>query len=134
MDAKHTQGPWTESDWCATGPTAAANHAAIDAVEKMVKDGITEVFTRPVVQACGVGKTVVCTVYGMSAEEAQENARLIAAAPELLGALEHQHRAMDRLLARVIELDPAFRPTSWAGWTAVVQARAAIAKATGSAA
>ena len=59
--------------------------------------------------------------------EAEANARLIAAAPELLEALE-------AMLSHTADLDPmqGFRPEE--DFSAVKQARAAIAKATGVAA
>lgn len=66
-------------------------------------------------------------------EEAVHNARLIAAAPELLNAVEKQHRAIDRLLARLIELDPNFYPTKSVVWPLIESADAVrvIAKAKG---
>jgi hypothetical protein len=57
--------------------------------------------------------------------------RLRATAPELLAALKAEHRAADWLLARLIELDPSFRPTQSPVWAAIAEGSAAIAKATG---
>lgn len=62
------------------------------------------------------------------------NARLIAAVPELLEALEGEHQAIDWLMARLIELDPKFLPTKSPVWARLVAGKAAIDKATGSAA
>lgn len=60
------------------------------------------------------------------------NARLIAAAPELLEACKAQHEAIDRLLAQIIGLDQTFLPTrSGQPWQAMIQGNAAIAKAEG---
>jgi len=61
------------------------------------------------------------------------NARLIAAAPELLAHVEDQHRVIDVLLARVIELDPTFRPTQFSGWPVVERTLPLLAKAKGGA-
>lgn len=59
------------------------------------------------------------------------NARLIAAAPDLLAACQAQHKAIDYLLARLITLDDSFRPTQCAeAWPAAVAGNAAIQKAT----
>lgn len=52
---------------------------------------------------------------------------------ELLSACKSQHRAIDALMARLIELDPTFMPSQSAAWPAVVQGNAAIAKVKGSA-
>lgn len=64
---------------------------------------------------------------------AEEHARLIAAAPELLEACKAQHLAIDRLMALLIALDADFMPTKSSIWPAVVQSSEAIAKATGAA-
>lgn len=45
----------------------------------------------------------------------------------LLEACEEQHRAIDWLLAKIIELDPTFFPSNSPAWPAVVRAHAAIA-------
>lgn len=94
----HTPGPWTF-----TG-----------AAEARAKDGIN------LNQICFGDKSRnrVCTVagHGVSKEENDANARLIAAAPELLEALEGVLRVADR---KTVEFDAA---------------RAAIAKARGEAA
>lgn len=80
---KHTPSPWLSRGWKITGLTAAADYTATEAV----KEALPEVFVRTVGQAAEAGKAAVCTVYGMSAEEAEGNARLLAAAPELRDAL-----------------------------------------------
>lgn len=61
------------------------------------------------------------------------NARLFAAAPELLSALQDEHKALDWLMARLIELDPKFMPTKSPIWPALVAGNAAIGKVTGNA-
>lgn len=109
MEQKHTPGPWAERGWSVTGPTAVADYVAI----MSVKEGVAGVFTAPVAQTRG--KSVICTAYGMSQEEATANARLLGAAPELLEALQACYAAL--------------HPHSDEGRVA----RAAIAKATGSA-
>lgn len=57
-----------------------------------------------------------------------------AAVAELIGAAEGQHKAVDLLLARMIELDPEFRPTKSSVWPLLVAARAALARVQGGAA
>lgn len=52
---------------------------------------------------------------------------------ELLAACKSQHKAIDALMARLIELDPTFMPSQSAAWPAVVQGNEAIAKAEGGA-
>jgi dihydrodipicolinate synthase/N-acetylneuraminate lyase len=61
------------------------------------------------------------------------NMPLLQAAPELLEAVRLQHRVIDLLLARVIELDQTFMPTRSKVWPLIKQANAVqlIAKATG---
>jgi hypothetical protein len=62
---------------------------------------------------------------------AEANARLIAAAPELYEMVQAQHQVIDRLLARVIELDHSFRPTQLPEWSVIDQSHALRAKARG---
>ena len=68
------------------------------------------------------------------------NARLIAAAPELLAALEACTQAIDILFARIAAAAPpdaapdTFYPSrSGKPWEAMIQAQAALAKARGAA-
>jgi hypothetical protein len=89
---KHTTGPWATRGWSITGPTAAADYVATEAV----KDAMPEVFVHTIGQADGIGKAAVCTAYGMSAEEAEANARLLAAAPDLATALKSLMESLDR--------------------------------------
>ena len=66
--------------------------------------------------------------------EAEEvaNAKLIAAAPDLLASCKAQHEAIDRLFARLILLDKHFLPSeSGQPWEALVRGNQAIAKAVG---
>lgn len=64
-----------------------------------------------------------------------EDARLIAATPELLNAVRQQHDIIDTLLAMLITADPTFRPTKSEIWPRIeaVGAVQLIAKATGAA-
>ena len=89
METKHTKGPWT-----------AARHSGYHAITNEMN---------------GSTHTVVPMVYGDGDDEAEANAWLIAAAPELLDALKEM--------------------TETGGWMPsderFVRANAAIAKATG---
>lgn len=89
---KHTKGPWQVSSWYSEAG-----------------------------RSCGVSNGIqgVAGVYGMGRDEAEANARLIAAAPELLEALA-------RLVGHCY---PEFDEPLFAA--AVDRSRAAIAKATG---
>ena len=73
--------------------------------------------------------------YGASNEqygpEQTANAFVISAAADLLNACQNQHDAIDWLMARLITVDPDFRPTRAPIWPAVVTGHAAIAKALG---
>jgi len=86
---KHTPGPW---DWMAVGANASGGHHLyiIDAANRKI-----------------------CACWG-KAEEKEANARLLAAAPDLLEALQE-----------------IVRPTKILGGSALDKARAAIAKAEG---
>src|ERR1700676_739230 len=66
-----------------------------------------------------------------TAKEIDANARLIAAAPELLAACRAQHEALDILMAMLIERDPNFFPSKSSVWPALIQGNAAIIKAGG---
>lgn len=59
------------------------------------------------------------------------NARLMAAAPELLDALQKAHHTIDCLMAKCIAMDPDFMPTKSRHWPAILAVSSAIAKATG---
>jgi hypothetical protein len=57
-----------------------------------------------------------------------EHAGLTPLEWELLEACRAQHRAIDLLLALLLQADPAFRPSQSAAWPAVEQAWALISK------
>lgn len=106
MNAQHTPGPWVgkvdgiypETDWSADHEHAStASWVAINAPN---------------------GSTVaLATITGWNDDKLEANARLIAAAPDLLQALEYIGRFID--------------PTAKDAETMVKHARTAIAKATG---
>lgn len=108
----HTQGPWEA--WCDNHGEYAAN------VER-------EGGERLPFDVCA-GDEAIVTVYGFS-EESSANARLIAAAPELLDALEE----VALVLAGIIAASEDRESARLAG-DPYERARAAIAKATGGAA
>ena len=76
---------------------------------------------------CHVRSDAGCVLASDYTTEA--NARLIAAAPDLLAAVKAQHDALDILLAMLVQLDPKFMPTQSRAWPALLQGNAAIAKA-----
>ena len=105
MNTKHTQGPWK-----LVGSTTVS-----DADQSV---GIANVST-----------------YSIGEDEAAANARLIAAAPELLEALKDYESALIRRIIRKdgsVTLEMDFRDIESAN-RAAFAARAAIAKATGGA-
>lgn len=61
---------------------------------------------------------LACTILALGSPMSQRD--------QVLTALEGQHRAIDGLLARLIEVDETFRPTKWNGWAAVVRGADAI--------
>ncbi len=61
----------------------------------------------------------------------EDDAVLIASAPDLLTACKAQHNAIDILFAMLIERDTSFMPTKSPVWDACLQGHAAIAKAEG---
>ena len=74
----------------------------------------------------------VAEAQGDVAEEAEANAHLISAAPEMYEALKSQHQAIDILFAMLIERDKAFFPSkSGKPWKAIIQGNKALAKAEG---
>lgn len=79
----------------------------------------------------GADDFAVAYLDGRSAEEHEANARLIAAAPEMLAALKEQHEAIDILLAMLIQRDQTFMPSRSVVWPKLLQGRAAIEKAEG---
>lgn len=103
MSTKFTPGPW-HANWTRLNGKAIGFHVADE----------THGSIRP-----------ICEFYdgteAMTTEEVEANARLIAAAPELLGVLE---RAIRRLEIAHANGDSIMR--EW-----IVDARAALAKATG---
>jgi hypothetical protein len=108
-EAEFTPGPWEAVDSLTVrGPFAFRDS------------------NKPGVQICSLTHYVPAT-------ERAANARLIAAAPQLLEACKAQHRAIDMLMARLIQIDPGFMPTKAPSWEAVKLGHAAISKATGSA-
>ena len=112
MNAKHTPGPW------AVGHEMNSERPGSVPVVAMVRDSLG-------------GKMHVAFVNGMAGEQ-EANARLIAAAPDLLRAL----------MAIVENADKGFSVTTWTGLDGIADAgtvanvdaaRAAIARATGGA-
>lgn len=48
---------------------------------------------------------------------------------EMLAALQGEHKALDWMMARLIQVDPKFMPTKCAHWPAVVAGKEAMDKA-----
>jgi len=104
----HTPGPWIHAiDFGQVGSIESQNGTVIAQAQALVRD--------------------------YDHAERNANARLIAAAPDLLAACQAQHHAIDVLMARLIALDPEFMPTKSTIWPALVAGSDAIAKATGGA-
>lgn len=76
-----------------------------------------------------LGQDVIAKVSNTKIEEqADANARLIAAAPALLEACKAQHEAIDRLFAVLISNLPMYLPSeSGQPWDALKQGNTAIA-------
>lgn len=110
----HTPGPWepwiTGGQFSITGPAAAACLVAIHALQD---------FRVSAIQIAAIGKQAPALAFGDTREDAEANARLIAASPELLEACVAMLEEMS-----VWENHQGIHP-------AAVKARAAIAKATG---
>jgi len=103
MSYAHTPGPWRVAEACATKYQQTSMRRIRSEKE-------------------GMEHGAVCEVYGIAdGSEAAANARLIASAPELLGALERLHRWTQAA-------SPA---CEFAGDHPIAVARAAITKATG---
>lgn len=111
--SKFTPGPWTDNGWSVTGPSAADSYEARMAMDESARRGGQKPLYAVVAQA-KPGHCVVATVHGELRAEVDANAHLIAAAPELLEALQFVMAASGEQLS-----------------TAFEQAEAAIAKATG---
>lgn len=114
--SKHTPGPWH-----ADGPMICANGTTIDVdgwvVAQITRDfETTSRFTRHI-----RGGPL----------EADANAALIAAAPQLLDACKAQHQAIDLLFAMLATLKPDFFPSESGAWAALVAGVAAIENAEG---
>lgn len=113
-ETKFTPGPW--SAWLGrgghsrTGPAAAAAHLFVSEHKKSPYGAFVEMSSKSM--------ECPCIALGDTKERAEANARLIAAAPELLEALQ-----------KLCAIQESGDVACWAGeWD---QARAAIAKATG---
>lgn len=62
--------------------------------------------------------------------EQEANAKLLAAAPDMLEALKDAHRELDILLAEKIAKEEDFMPSKSSHWPTVVKVHEAIKKAT----
>jgi hypothetical protein len=107
MEGKHNPGPWRvgRNGSCVVADTPVPEMGGSDAVDYYGGHMIAE--------------SVV-----------PRNAPPLAAAPELLAALQGEHQAIDWLMARLVELDPKFFPSQSPVWAQVVAGKDAIDKAT----
>ena len=104
MSAKHTPGPWlTDRGNAHTGQIATIHHC--------LNNDWVEIWTDKWAET------------GLGEGEQEANARLIAAAPELLDALQ--------AMTEIAEMTIGWLPTPPNADGPLIQARAAIAKATG---
>lgn len=69
----------------------------------------------------------------LAQHQAREMERLRESNAELLGACRAQHKALDLLLAELVEVVPGFMPSESVAWGAVVKGYEAITKAGGEA-
>src|SRR6218665_3967604 len=113
MSTKHTPGPWVLFEVGGDNGTRPAQCPVAESTKQSILTVTEE-----------AGTTFAAVLK-------KEDARLIAAAPELLEACKAQHRAIDLLMAKLVTLDPTFMPTKSAAWPACVAGNAAIAKANG---
>ena len=82
--------------------------------------------------ATATGKAIIAwgSILFKAKEEGQANSHLIAASPDLYYACQAQNEAIDRLFARLVELDPTFFPSkSGQPCEAFVQGKSALEKA-----
>lgn len=131
METKHTPGPWEHwiggATWGITGPSGAASSCA----EKAVRDSLI-LNDCTVIYIASKNNVAPALAFGDTKEEAEANAKLIAAAPDLLEALQ--------ILASIPiedfgkESKPDYPLMAWNGTylkvSDVLKARAAIKKAT----
>lgn len=110
----HTPGPWTTED-ATMGPKGDYD------VSIMGRDGMTYIGI-----VTGDDRHGICDQYDAAAEvrEAQANARLIAAAPDLLAALESCRYLLESAALKAVDGNAVDERSA-----AIGKARAAIAKA-----
>lgn len=111
MADAHTPGPWLVATSNSRRRIVSRDHARV---------------CEPVIQIDGHPN-----LYFRNGGFDGPDARLIAAAPDLLAAAKGQHQAIDMLMAMLIKRDPTFMPTKSAVWPMLLAGNAAIAKATG---
>lgn len=120
----HTPGPW-DFDGCSdTGKPSSGDNCRYHQIDAPTPEHLATSFHYTVADTMNRHHCI-------SPEEDSANARLIAAAPELLAACKAQHEALDILMAKVALLDPEFRPSKSVAWAAVLQGHETIAKAEG---
>ncbi len=124
-----TPGPWTLTE---IHPSEMVDGTLVVHADRPVERiAISRRYTDASARQCiqFVGEAYFAA--GHPESEMDANARLMAAAPDLLAACRAQHEAIDRLFAALIELGKDFYPSrSGQPWDAMVAGNAAIAKAT----
>lgn len=112
---------WTNGPWTAYGDPCADNDEAMAVCKKIIDTHVKPSNGYFYVVCVPDNRCAALVGHG---PDAAANAALIAAAPDLARTVEIQHRIIDMLLARVIELDEAFMVTKSKVWPMLLEADA----------
>lgn len=115
----HTPGPWK------TGREDMQSYTGDGEIP------FTNIYHATETDGFHLGHSLPLTIGRAEGNNNKANARLIAAAPDLLEACKAQHKAIDLLLAMLAENDPTFFPSKSRAWQVLEQGYLAINKAEG---